>query len=153
MIKIFKRVIRLTAVITLVLFSYSKVCAQDSLKFRYPLDVTMSLSGNYGELRGGHFHNGIDFRVGGVVGAPIYATERGYISRIVVSPSGYGNGLYITHPNGYVSVYGHMHNFREDIADFVRQKQYSEESFVQEITLSPDVFPVKKGEKISNAGM
>ena len=152
MIKIFKRVIRLTAVITLVLFSYSKVCAQDSLRFRYPLDVTMSLSGNYGELRGGHFHNGIDFRVGGVVGAPIYATERGYISRIVVSPSGYGNGLYITHPNGYVSVYGHMHNFREDIADFVREKQYSEESFVQDITLSADVFPVKKGEKIGNAG-
>jgi hypothetical protein len=55
MIKIFKRVIRLTAVITLVLFSYSKVCAQDSLRFRYPLDVTMSLSGNYGELRGGIF--------------------------------------------------------------------------------------------------
>lgn len=142
----------LTAVITLISFLYTPLQAQDSLKFRYPLDVTMSLSGNYGELRGNHFHNGIDFRVGGVVGAPIYATEKGYISRIVVSPSGYGNGLYITHPNGYVSVYGHMHNFREDIAEFVREKQYKDESFVQDITLSAEQFPVQRGEKIGNAG-
>ncbi len=141
----------LMAVITLLSF-YKSAFAQDTLDFRYPLEVTMSLSGNYGELRSNHFHNGIDFRVGGVVGAPIFATEKGYISRIVVSPSGYGNGLYITHPNGYVSVYGHMHNFREDIAQFVRDKQYKDESFVQDITLSAEQFPVIRGEQIGNAG-
>ena len=76
------------------------------LSFIYPLDVPLSLSGDYGELRGNHFHGGIDFRVGGVVGAPIKATADGYVSKITVSPTGYGNALYITHPNGYVSVYG-----------------------------------------------
>ena len=88
--------------------------------FIYPLDVPMSLSGNYGELRSNHFHAGIDFRVGGVVGAPIHATADGYVSRITVGPSGYGNALYITHSNGFVSVYGHMHCFKDEIAEFVR---------------------------------
>ena len=90
-----KRVAMLAGVVALSFFALQ---AQD---FRYPLDVAMSLSGNYGELRSNHFHGGIDFRVGGVVGAPIYATESGYVSRITIGPSGYGNALYITHPNGY----------------------------------------------------
>jgi murein DD-endopeptidase MepM/ murein hydrolase activator NlpD len=120
----FKRVAMLACVAAFSVFKLSAQGSQDSqqVKFRYPLDVTMSLSGNYGELRSNHFHGGIDFRVGGVVGAPIYATERGYISRITVGPSGYGNAIYITHPNGYVSVYGHMHCFADHIAKYVREK-------------------------------
>ena len=110
------------------------------MDFRYPLDVAMSLSGNYGELRSNHFHGGIDFRVGGVVGAPIYATERGYVSRITIGPSGYGNALYITHPNGYVSVYGHMHCFNDAITKFVLERQYATESFRQDISLTPEQF-------------
>ncbi len=124
----------------------------NEVNFRYPLDLPMSLSGNYGELRSNHFHAGIDFRVGGVVGAPIYATERGYVSRITVGPSGYGNAIYITHPNGYVSVYGHMLCFADDIAKFVREKQYASESFRQDISLGPEQFPVKRGECIGKAG-
>lgn len=120
--------------------------------YRYPLNVPMSLSGNYGELRGNHFHGGIDFRVGGVVGAPVYATEDGYISRISVSPTGYGNALYITHNNGFVSVYGHLHNFRDDIAKYVRDKQYAREEFKQDLYLSSSDFPVKKGDFIAKAG-
>ncbi len=120
--------------------------------FIYPLDVPMSLSGNYGELRSNHFHAGIDFRVGGVVGAPIHATADGYVSRITVGPSGYGNALYITHSNGFVSVYGHMHCFKDEIAEFVRGKQYETESFRQDISLSPEQFPVTQGDYIGKAG-
>ena len=134
-------------------FAQTQVASADEkVTFRYPLEVPMSLSGNYGELRSNHFHGGIDFRVGGVVGAPIYAAERGYISRISVSPSGYGNALYITHPNGYVTVYGHMHCFADEIAEFVRQRQYEQESFRQDISLTPEQFPVKKGDCIGKAG-
>ena len=153
----FKRVAMLACVAALSVFqsqAQSTQGAQDTqqVKFRYPLDVTMSLSGNYGELRSNHFHGGIDFRVGGVVGAPIYATERGYISRITVGPSGYGNAIYITHPNGYVSVYGHMHCFADHIAKYVREKQYEKESFRQDLSFTPEQFPVKKGECIGKAG-
>ena len=99
-----KRVAMLAGVVALsflsltpaTVFAQTQVASADEkVTFRYPLEVPMSLSGNYGELRSNHFHGGIDFRVGGVAGAPIYAAERGYISRISVSPSGYGNALYI----------------------------------------------------------
>ena len=124
----------------------------ESVKYKYPLDVTMSLAGNYGELRPNHFHSGIDYRVGGVIGAPVYAAADGYISRISISPTGYGNALYITHNNGEVSVYGHLDRYVKKIKDFVLQKQYESESFVQDITLTPADFPVKQGEQIANAG-
>ena len=157
-INVLKRVMMLAGVVALFLFygASERVYAQDSgnreMKFRYPLEVPMSLSGNYGELRSNHFHGGIDFRVGGVVGAPMYATEEGYISRVTVGPSGYGNAIYIQHPNGYVSVYGHMHCFKDELAEYVREKQYEEESFRQDITFTPEQFPLKKGDYIGKAG-
>ena len=46
----------------LVLISF-EIIAQTS----QPLDREISLAGNYGELRGGRFHAGLDFRVGGRV--------------------------------------------------------------------------------------
>ncbi len=123
-----------------------------TLDFIYPLKVPMSLSGDYGELRGNHFHGGIDFRVGGVVGADIMAAESGYISKISVSPSGYGNALYITHPGGYVTVYGHLHRFVGRIEKFVRERQYENESFSLNIDLDSTRFVVTKGELIGYAG-
>ncbi|MEG2849232.1 MAG: M23 family metallopeptidase, partial [Bacteroidales bacterium] len=141
------------------LFSFAPIMAQkygavvqDKVDFKYPLNVNMNLSGNYGELRSNHFHGGVDFRIGGVVGAPIYATESGYVSQISVSPSGYGNALYITHANGYVSVYGHMLCFNDSLQAYVRGKQYENEEFKQLITLAPNVFPIAKGEMIGKAG-
>ena len=158
-IKVFKRVAMLSGIAALSVFCAKTNAAyaqqnsgSQDVNFRYPLEVPMSLSGNYGELRSNHFHGGIDFRVGGVVGAPIYAAAQGYISRITVSPSGYGNALYITHPNGYMTVYGHMHFFADEIAAFVREKQYEKESFRQDISLTPEQFPVKKGQMIGKAG-
>ena len=161
---ILKRVMMLSGIVALSFFSEVgtrlhgqsrhdyKYNQDTTVSFRYPLTVPMSLSGNYGELRSNHFHSGIDFRVGGVVGAPIYAAAQGYISRITVGPSGYGNALYITHPNGYMTVYGHMHCFADEIAEFVRERQYEQESFRQDIALSPEQFPVEKGQYIGKAG-
>ena len=157
-INVLKRVMMLSSVVALFLFTsaaesaYAQESGNREMKFRYPLEVPMSLSGNYGELRSNHFHNGIDFRVGGVVGAPMYATEMGYISRVTVGPSGYGNAIYIQHPNGYVSVYGHMHCFKDELAEYVREKQYEQESFRQDISFTPEQFPVKKGDYIGKAG-
>ena len=149
-----KRVAMLAGVVALsfVNRTYAQEAQTEEVTFRYPLDVPMSLSGNYGELRSNHFHAGIDFRVGGVVGAPIYAAAQGYVSRITVGPSGYGNAVYITHPNGYMTVYGHMHCFNDALAEYVRQSQYGQESFRQDISFTPDQFPVKKGQYIGKAG-
>lgn len=120
--------------------------------FSYPLDVPMSLSGNYGELRSNHFHAGIDFRIGGVVGAHVYAAADGYVSRITVSPTGYGNAIYITHPDGYISVYGHLHRFEERLREYTISKQYEAESFVVDLEPDSTLFPVKRGELIAFGG-
>ena len=117
-----------------------------------PLDVPMSFSGTYGELRHDHFHSGLDWRVGGKVGDPIHAIKSGYISRVSVSPWGYGNGLYITHPDGTTSVYGHMLRFRDDVARRVEAEQYARESFSVNLTFGPDDFPVRQGDIVGQVG-
>ena len=117
-----------------------------------PLDVPMSFSGNYGELRHDHFHGGLDWRVGGKVGDPVHAIKSGYISRVTVSPWGYGNGLYITHPDGTTSVYGHLLRFSDAVARFVEQAQYDRERFSVDLTFGPEAFPVQQGDIVGLVG-
>ena len=126
--------------------------AQTAAGYIKPLDLPISLSGNYGELRATHFHAGLDFRVGGVSGAPVKAVKDGYISRLSVSPTGYGNAVYITHPDGTTTVYGHLHSFSTKVADWVRAIQYERESFSVNINPDPSLFPVKRGDVIGKAG-
>ena len=103
-----------------------------------PLDVPMSFSGTYGELRHDHFHSGVDWRVGGKVGDDIHVIKSGYISRVSVSPWGYGNGIYVTHPDGTTSVYGHLLRFCEPVARRVEKEQYATESFSVNLRFHPD---------------
>ena len=117
-----------------------------------PLDLPMSFAASYGELRHDHFHGGLDFRTGGKTGDPIHSIKDGYVSRISVSTTGYGNGIYITHPDGTMSVYGHLLSFRSDIAERVLQEQYDKRSFSVNILLQPDEFPVKQGDIIGKVG-
>ncbi len=127
--------------------------AQDRLEgfFSSPVKYNYVLSGNFGEVRPNHFHSGIDIRTY-YIGKPLYAPADGYVSRIKISSGGYGNALYITHPNGYMTVYGHMDKFRDDIQNYIRNLQIETESF--QLVVYPDsgLFPVKKGEYIGDAG-
>ena len=91
--------------IAILFFFIQTISAQ---QLRQPFDFPILLSGNFGELRNNHFHSGIDFKTQGVEGKPIHAVQDGYVSRISVSPWGYGNGLYLTHPDGTTTVYGHL---------------------------------------------
>lgn len=120
--------------------------------FSNPLKIAPSLSGNYGELRATHFHSGIDLRIGGVSGAPVYAPADGYISRVTCSPTGYGNAIYITHPGGYVTVYGHLQSFAAPISSYIINKQYEKESFAIDEQFDATQFPVKRGDMIGRAG-
>jgi murein DD-endopeptidase MepM/ murein hydrolase activator NlpD len=117
-----------------------------------PLDVPMSFSGTYGELRHDHFHSGVDWRVGGKVGDDIHVIKGGYISRVSVSPWGYGNGIYVTHPDGTTSVYGHLLRFCEPVARRVEKEQYATESYSVNLRFQPDEFPVKQGDVIGQVG-
>jgi len=117
-----------------------------------PVDIPLYLSGTFGELRNNHFHSGLDIKTEGKVGLPVYAAEDGYVSRIKVSPNGYGKALYITHPNGYVTVYGHLQKFNRLIGDYVKKVQYQNESFSIQKYPKKDELTVKKGEVIAWSG-
>ena len=132
------------------LFIFSQDYPQDY--FQSPLDIPLDLSGSFGELRSNHFHSGLDFKTKGVEGLPVYATGDGYISRIKISTFGYGKAIYITHPNGYTSVYGHLQKANGAIESFIKTRQYKEQSYEVEMYLYPTELPVKKGDVIAFTG-
>jgi murein DD-endopeptidase MepM/ murein hydrolase activator NlpD len=136
----------------LLLFLYLFFPVYSQQNYRFPLDRTLSISANFGELRAGHFHAGIDLRVGGVSGAKIYAIESGHVSRIYVSGTGYGKALYIEHPDGYTSVYAHLDRFAGKIAEYVEEYQYKRQRFHVNDYTDTTLLPVKKGDVIGYAG-
>ena len=132
------------------IFSTNKYPITD---FRQPLDISPpALAGSFGEIRGNHFHSGIDFRTNQREGYPVYAVADGYISRLRVQNSGFGQALYINHPNGFTTVYGHLQRFAPKIATIVKNLEYEKKSF--EIDEFPDatLIPVHKGEIIAWSG-
>jgi hypothetical protein len=120
--------------------------------FISPLDIPLHLSGTFGELRTDHFHSGIDIRTGEIEGLKVYAAAAGYISRIKVSSGGYGKAIYITHPNGYVSVYAHLQQFLGAIKDYVKDEQYRRESFEVDLYPPAGEIEIKKGDVIALSG-
>lgn len=115
-----------------------------------PVKGTIQLTGTFGELRGNHFHAGLDIRGG--VGRPVYAIADGFVSRLRVTVSGYGQGLYLQHPSGHTSVYGHLNRFRDDLADYAKTQQYAQESFLLNEHFTEEDFPVKQGDLIGYIG-
>ena len=120
--------------------------------FIAPMKIPMSLSATFGEIRTNHFHGGLDLRVGGDVGEPIYAAAEGYVSRIKVSPWGGGKHIYITHPNGFRTVYMHLDGYAGELAKFVHDYQYSHRLFAFDVDLPQDSIMVEKGQLIGYAG-
>lgn len=101
--------------------------------FRKPLDITLVLSGTFAELRSNHFHSGLDIKTQQRQGLKVFAAAAGYVSRIKISHWGYGKALYITHPNGYTTVYAHLQKFSPKIEAHIKKLQYQKESFEIEI--------------------
>ena len=110
------------------------------------------LAGSMGELRPNHFHGGIDIKTGGGVNQPVYAAADGYVSRLKQSSFGYGNVLYITHPNGLTTVYGHLNEFRGPEAAELLRCQYEKQAYEVELFFPKDKYPVKRGEVVALSG-
>lgn len=118
---------------------------------QWPLQ-SIKLTGNYGELRPNHFHAGLDFSGNGQLNIPIYAVKTGYISRIKVSPYGYGKVLYITHYDGKLSVYAHQQRFNDTLEAYVKREQFKKLSYEIELFPKKNELPVKEGELIGYMG-
>jgi hypothetical protein len=132
-----------------------KLLAQEPDKhigFRMPLDIPMLLSGNFGEIRSAHLHTGIDIKTQQEIGKKVFAVYDGYISRINIQSGAYGKSLYITHTNGYISVYAHLSKFLPEIEQYVKSNQYQRKRY--EVNLFPDRdrFVIKRGQLIAYSG-
>ncbi len=122
--------------------------------FISPVDSEIRLSGTFGELRPNHLHAGIDIKArNGKIGQTLYAAADGYVSRIKMQSGSYGKVVYISHPNGYTTVYAHMHKFTPELEKYVREQQYRRKKF--EVDLYPEAnrFNFKQGEKIGTLGL
>ncbi len=126
--------------------------AQTYPEYGNPMDIPIQLSATFAEIRPNHVHGGIDLKTQGVEGKKVYAVADGYVSRIGVSPYGYGNVLYITHYDGFTSVYAHMQRFSIEIGKYVKQYQYKNKKYTSQIYPDNDKFPVKKGDLIGFSG-
>ena len=120
--------------------------------FRNPLNIPISLAGNFGELRPNHYHMGLDIRTNHRENLPVFAAADGYIAHIKVEPGGFGQAVYINHPNGYTTVYGHLNDFFPALSDYVKRQQYKMESWRVFLDIPPGMFPVKKGDLIAYSG-
>ncbi len=120
--------------------------------FRKPLDIPLVLSGTFGELRTNHFHAGLDIKTQQSEGLNVYSAAQGYISRIKISHWGYGKALYITHPNGYTSVYAHLKKFNKRIEAYIKKQQYKKESFEVHVFPTSTELPISKDEIIAFSG-
>jgi Peptidase family M23 len=117
-----------------------------------PLQIPLIPAGTFGELRSGHFHSGLDIKTQQIEGLPVYVIGDGMVSRIKIAHWGYGKALYIVHPNGYTSVYGHLQKFSPKIEAYVKNKQYEKESYEIELFPNSSELIIQKGEIIAYSG-
>ena len=118
----------------------------------FVMDLPINLSGTFGELRTNHFHSGIDIKTNRVEGLNIYSYEKGYISRIQVSTYGYGKAIYITHPDGKITVYAHLNKFSEKIQNYVKDIQYKSKKFAIKVYPKESEILIEKNEIIGYSG-
>lgn len=120
--------------------------------FRNPLDLPMSLSGNFGEPRPNHFHMGLDLRTQLRENLKVHASASGFVSRVKIEPWGFGRALYIEHPNGYTTVYAHLNAFYPELERWILQQQYLQRSWKLDLGIAAGRFPVTKGQFIALSG-
>jgi len=120
--------------------------------FQYPIDLPPSTAGGFAELRPNHFHSGLDFKTNQRIGYPVHAAAAGYISRLKIQFGGFGQAVYIAHPNGYTTVYGHLDHFTPEILAYIRAEQAKQQKYDVDLNLEPNQMPVYKGQIFAWSG-
>lgn len=147
-----KNLFTISLIMCCVLVTFGQYNPKTHYNFHPPLKTPLVLAANFGELRTNHFHTGLDFKTDRRIGYPLYSIEEGYVSRVKVSPWGYGHVVYIDHPNGLTSVYAHCSQFLNQIDSLVKAEQSDQEDFAIEIFPEAGKVKVKRGEKIALSG-
>jgi hypothetical protein len=120
--------------------------------FIYPIDAKIGLTANFGELRPNHYHMGLDCRTNHVQNRPVKAAADGYVAHVRVESLGFGRAIYINHPNGLTTLYGHLNNFYPELEKYVKEQQYKLKSWPVFLDIPAGMFPVKQGQFIAFSG-
>ncbi|WP_447642248.1 MULTISPECIES: peptidoglycan DD-metalloendopeptidase family protein [Chitinophagaceae] len=120
--------------------------------YRNPLSFPIQLAADFGELRTNHYHMGLDIRTQQVENKPVFAAADGYVCRVYISSSGYGNMMMVAHPNGTTTLYAHLNRYFDELAQYVKEQQYKSQSWEQDLTIPANMFPVSKGQRIALSG-
>jgi hypothetical protein len=139
----------LITLISGLLLSTSMNC---QVNFVSPLKIPLSLSANFAELRADHYHSGVDIKTQGVTGQEVVAADSGYVYLLLVSPTGFGKAIFVRHPSGYSTVYGHLDSYAPDIEEYVKTQQYRDKSFSVTIYPPQDRLPVHRGQLLGYSG-
>ena len=134
-------------------FLAAGAAAQEPLAYRSPVAHDLRVSGTFGELRADHFHMGLDVRSArGRPGDPLFAVADGFVSRIKISAAGYGNAVYLDHPDGTRSLYAHLETLAPELQAVADSAHYAEEAFEIDVRLSPERLPVILGQRLGTMG-
>lgn len=141
-------------IVLVFIFVCGRLFSQNDSTVSYypPLNIPLILAGNFGELRSNHFHMGVDIKTQGKQGFEIHSIEKGYVSRVKVSTSGYGKVVYVDHPNGVTSVYAHCSKFIGKLDSLVKSEQYKVQNFEIEIFPKPNEIKLDRGEVFALSG-
>lgn len=143
----------LSVLVVLCFLGGGKVMSQDFCSdYLSPLNIKLSSSGHFGELRTNHFHSGIDLRTAGKENQVVICPYDGEVSRIKVQVYGGGKNLYINHTNGYTTVYMHLNDYYGKIGEYVKNYQYSHKCYAFDHTLPKGTIKLKKGDTIALSG-
>ncbi|MER3497577.1 MAG: M23 family peptidase [Chitinophagaceae bacterium] len=134
------------------LLLHAQTLSFDKNYFQWPVKLKPAIVANFGELRPSHWHMGLDIRTNQKENLPVFAAAGGYISRITVQPFGFGKAIYINHPNGLTTVYGHLNKFFSALDSFVTDQQRRNERWEISIRFDKKKFPVHKGQFIGYSG-
>lgn len=138
------------------LFLFSAIIITNALAaqiYPWPVDADPALTSTFCEFRDGHFHSGIDLKVWGSVGLKCRAIDDGYVTRVKVSPAGYGRAVYLKLRNGQTAVYAHLQGFEKRLEQLIRRIQHEQKSYSVDLWFDEDeALHYKKNEVIAFSG-
>ena len=123
-----------------------------ALTYISPVKFDVSLAGNFGEPRPNHFHGGLDIKTQREEGKPVHAVADGFVCRVTVSTTGYGNAVYVRHPDGHTTVYAHLQRFAPAIEAKVKKWQYQHRTWAADVLFKATDCPVSQGQVIALSG-
>ena len=120
--------------------------------FTSPIHYTLTLAGNFGEPRPRHFHGGIDVKTEHMEGKALYAIADGYIVKASLNMHGFGKAIYVRHPNGKTSVYGHLRDFSPRLNNLMEQYRLQHHCDTFALTFQACQLPVSRGQFVAFSG-